>query len=162
MAKKARKYWLVKSEPDVYSIDDLARDGRTPWDGVRNYQARNLMRDQMRLGDLLLFYHSSADPMGVAGVARVASESYPDPTQFERRHKYYDAASTRDEPRWQLVDVEMVERFDALVPLAALKREPALDGMMVTKRGARLSVQPVDKRHFAKVLKMAGARTKLS
>src|SRR5687767_14628860 len=117
-----RKYWLVKSEPDVYSIDALVKDRRTPWDGVRNYQARNWMRDEMSIGDLVLFYHSSTDPMGVVGVARVCSEAYPDATQFDRKSEYYDATSKADDPRWQLIDVEIVERFDAMVTLETLKK----------------------------------------
>ena len=97
---RARKYWLMKSEPGTYSIDDLARDGTTMWEGVRNYQARNLMRDDIKKGDLVLFYHSSTKPMGVAGIAKVCRESYPDPTQFNKKSKYYDATSPKDEPRW--------------------------------------------------------------
>jgi predicted RNA-binding protein with PUA-like domain len=156
-----RRYWLVKSEPEVYSIDALAKDGRTLWDGVRNYQARNYMKDEMAVGDLVLFYHSNADPTGVAGVARVCSETYPDPTQFDRKSEYYDAGAKKDDPRWWLVDVEFVERFAEIVTLEALKADAkALDGMMVIKRGVRFSVQPVDKAHFARVLKLAGAKTK--
>lgn len=160
MAERARKHWLVKSEPDVYSIDDLARDGRTMWDGVRNYQARNSMRDEMAIGDLVLYYHSNASPPGVAGVARVCGEAYPDPTQFDPKSDYHDAGSKPDDPRWWLVDIEMVERFRELVPLDTLKADPALDGMLVVKRGMRLSVQPVERAHFAHVLKLAGAKTK--
>ncbi len=158
--KRAPNYWLVKSEPDVYSIDDLARDGRTGWDSVRNYQARNFMREQMAVGDLVLYYHSNASPPGVAGVARVCSETYPDPTQFEPESDYHDPKSTKEDPRWWQVDVEMVERFEQLVPLEVLKDDPALEGMLVVKRGMRLSVQPVDEPHFAHVLKLARAETK--
>src|SRR5690606_21639677 len=129
MAKRARKYWLFKSEPSVYSIDQLVADGRTMWDGVRNYQARNLMRDEMKPGDLGLFYHSSCDTIGVAGLCRVASEPYPDPTQFDPKSKYHDPGSKPDDPRWILVDVEPVERFDDVVPLARLKDDAALEGM---------------------------------
>ncbi|HEY8429838.1 MAG TPA: EVE domain-containing protein [Sandaracinaceae bacterium] len=160
MAKRGRKYWLVKSEPDVYSIDDLARDGRTEWDGVRNYQARNYMRDEMAIGDLVLFYHSNASPPAVAGIARVCSEPHPDSAQFDPKSPYHDPTSTPDDPRWTCVDLEFVERFAEPVPLDALKAEAALDGMMVVKRGVRLSVQPVEKAHFAHVLKMARAKTK--
>jgi predicted RNA-binding protein with PUA-like domain len=157
----ARRYWLVKSEPDVYSIADLERDGRTEWDGVRNYQARNYMRDEMAIGDLVLFYHSNAEPMGVAGIARVCSAPHPDRTQFDKKSEYYDPDATTEEPRWQLVDVELVERFDTIVSLERLKKDAkALDGMMVIKRGIRFSVQPVEKAHFARVLKLAGAKTK--
>lgn len=162
MAKRARKHWLVKSEPEVYSIDDLAADGRTEWTGVRNYQARNYMRDEMAIGDLVLFYHSNASPPGVAGVARVCSEAHPDPTQFDRKSEYFDAKSSPDDPRWSLVDVEFVERFDEPVSLETLKANAdTLEGMMVIKRGVRFSVQPVDPKHFARVLELAGAKTKV-
>jgi predicted RNA-binding protein with PUA-like domain len=153
------KLWLMKSEPDVYSIDDLARDGTEPWEGVRNYQARNFMRD-MAKGDLVLFYHSNAKPPGAAGLCRVCRESYPDPSQFDAKSRYYDANSKEEDPRWSLVDVEFVEKFAEPVSLEALKDDPALEGMLVTQKGSRLSVQPVDKRHFKRVLKMAGAKTR--
>jgi predicted RNA-binding protein with PUA-like domain len=139
----AERYWLMKSEPDVFSIDDLQRQRVDYWDGVRNYQARNLMRDQMKVGDLVLFYHSNAKPPGVAGVARVAREAYPDHTAQDPASKYYDASSSPDDPRWVMVDIEFVEKFPALVPLATLQETPGLEDMMVTKRGMRLSVQPV-------------------
>jgi predicted RNA-binding protein with PUA-like domain len=156
-----RRYWLMKSEPDVYSIDDLARDGRASWEGVRNYQARNFMRDGMRKGDLVLFYHSNATPPGVAGVARVCREAHPDPTQFDARSEYHDPKAHKDAPRWLMVDVEMVERFDEVVSLDALKRDQSLADMQVVQKGQRLSVQPVEEQHFRRVLAMAGARTKL-
>ena len=156
-----KRYWLIKSEPEVYSIDDLASDGRTEWDGVRNYQARNYMRDEMKVGDLVLFYHSNANPPGVAGIARVCSEPHPDATQFDPKSDYYDPKATKDEPRWSLVDVEFVERFEEPVSLETLKADAkALDGMMVIKRGVRFSVQPVEPKHFARVLALAGAKTK--
>lgn len=162
MARRARKYWLVKSEPGTYSIDDLERDGRAEWDGVRNYQARNTMRDEMAIGDLVLFYHSNAKPPGVAGVARVCSDAYDDPTQFDRKSPYFDPKSTKDAPRWQLVDVEHVETFDEVLGLDVLKAHAdELDGLMVIKRGIRFSVQPVQKPHFRRILKMAGAKTKV-
>lgn len=153
--------WLVKSEPSVYPIEALEAEGRTAWTGVRNYQARNFMRDDMRPGDLVLFYHSSAEPPGVAGVAKVLGDAYPDPLQFDSKSEYFDAASSLDEPRWQLVDLGFVERFRRLLTLAELKAEPSLEGMLVLQRGQRLSVQPVDAAHFRKVLELAGARTKL-
>lgn len=149
------RYWLLKSEPDVYSIDDLANDGSTYWDGVRNYQARNFMRDDMKRGDLVLYYHSNAKPPGVAGIARVAKEGYPDPTQFEVESKYYDPKSKPEDPRWILVDVEFVARFEELVSLAELKENPALEGMLVIRKGQRLSVQPVEETHFRQVCGMA-------
>lgn len=150
------RYWLMKSEPDAYSIDHLAKDRRAPWTGVRNFQARNNMR-AMSLGDLVLFYHSSADPTGVAGVARVASESYPDPTAFDKRSESFDPKSDRAKPTWFLVDVEFVEKLPRLVALEEMKAAKALSGMMVTQRG-RLSVQPVEKKHFDAVLKMGRQR----
>lgn len=149
------RYWLMKSEPDVYSIGDLARDGRTMWDGVRNYQARNFMRDDMKLGDRVLYYHSNAKPPGVAGIAEIVREAYPDPTQFDPDSKYYDPKATPDAPRWFLVDVGFVEAFAEEVPLDALKADTALDGMEVTRRGSRLSVQPVSEEHYNRVLALA-------
>jgi predicted RNA-binding protein with PUA-like domain len=158
MAK--RQYWLMKSEPSVYSIGDLERDGTTMWEGVRNYQARNFMRDTMQVGDLVLFYHSSAKPMGVSGIGRIASASYPDPTQFDERSTYFDPDSPKDDPRWYLVDVQWLETLRRVVTLAEMKADDALGGMMVIQRGSRLSVQPVVRKHFAKVLRMAKAGTK--
>ena len=148
------RYWLMKSEPDVYSIADLARDGRTSWEGVRNYQARNWMRDQMKAGDKVLFYHSNAEPSGVAGVAEIVREAYPDPHAHDPASPYYDETAKVGEPRWVTVDVGYVERFAAVVPLAALKAEPALAGIEVTRRGSRLSVHPVEPAHFAKIVEM--------
>ncbi|MCA9750625.1 MAG: EVE domain-containing protein [bacterium] len=153
----ARRYWLMKSEPGTYSIHDLERDGTTAWDGVRNYRARNFLRDEIQPGDLVLFHHSNADPPGVAGIAKVAKGGYPDPTQFDRKSKYFDAKAERSAPRWFLVDVTFEEKFEDVVSLAAMKEEPALDGMWVLKKGMRLSVQPVEKAHFERVRKMGRA-----
>ncbi|MGD8607472.1 MAG: EVE domain-containing protein [Myxococcales bacterium] len=150
----------MKSEPDVYSIDDLARDRRQSWDGVRNYQARNFMRE-MAVGDLAIFYHSSAKPPGAAGLCRVCREAYPDHTQFDQKSEYYDPKSDAASPRWWMVDVEFVEKFPELVPLQALKDDPKLEGMRVTQKGSRLSVQPVEKAHFKRLLQLAKAKTKL-
>ncbi len=149
MAEK--RYWLFKSEPDVYGIDALERAGSTLWDGVRNYQARNLIRDEMQPGDGVLYYHSSARPMGVVGIARITRGGYPDPTQFDPASKYFDAKASPDAPRWFVVDIAFVERFPRVVTLDELKADPALEDMMVTRRGARLSVQPVSAAHFARV-----------
>jgi len=160
MAKRGIKLWLMKSEPDVYSIDDLERDGTDSWEGVRNYQARNFMRE-MAEGDLVLFYHSNAKPPGVAGLCRISREAYPDDTQFDEKSKYYDAKSKKEEPRWSMVDVTFIERFDEEISLQALKDDPALEGMLVTQKGSRLSVQPVEKKHFRRLLKMGGAKTKV-
>lgn len=160
MAKRARHYWLMKSEPDAFSIDDLQNTESEPWDGVRNYQARNFMRE-MRPGDLMLFYHSNAKPSGVAGIGRIVSEPYADPTQFDPDSKYYDPKATKDEPRWQLVDVEFVEKLDEVLDLKSMKEDPGLAEMLVTRKGSRLSITPVDKKHFKRVLKLAKATTKV-
>jgi predicted RNA-binding protein with PUA-like domain len=145
-------FWLMKSEPDAYSIDDLERDGREMWDGIRNYQARNMMRDDMRIGDEVFFYHSNCKQPAVVGVARVASEPYPDPTQFDPDEKYYDPKSNPDDPRWILVDVEFVRKLDRPVTLAEIKAHPGLDDMILTRRGNRLSIMPVDKAHWDIIL----------
>jgi predicted RNA-binding protein with PUA-like domain len=150
----ARRHWLMKTEPGTYSIQDLKKDGSTWWDGVRNYQARNFLRDEMKKGDLVLFYHSNAKPPGVAGIARISREGYPDKTQFDSRSKYHDAGSTKENPRWFLVDVEFVETFPEVVSLEEIKAAPALEGMLVARRGMRLSVQPVEKEHFDAVRRM--------
>jgi predicted RNA-binding protein with PUA-like domain len=148
------RYWLMKSEPDAYSIDDLARDGTTSWNAVRNNQARNFMRDDMRVGDRVLFYHSNAQPPGVAGIAEVVRAGHPDHTALDPDDPYFDPKATRDDPRWYMVDVKFIEKFPELLPLARLRAEPALDGMLVTGR-SRLSVQPVEKRHYHRVLDLA-------
>lgn len=153
-----RKYWLMKSEPGTYSIEDLERDGETSWEGVRNYQARNFMRDDMREGDRVLFYHSNASPPGVAGVAEVSREGYPDPTARDPDSDYYDEKATDEDPRWHMVDIRFVRRLPRLVPLAELKDDSALNGMTVTGR-SRLSVQPVEEEHFEHVLRMAESST---
>lgn len=153
--------WLMKSEPDVYGIDALERDGATGWDSVRNFMARNFMKDEMKLGDLVLFYHSNAEPSGVAGLAKVSGPPRPDPTQFDPKSEYFDPTSPKDAPRWQMVEVAFVERFAKLVELDLLKRDPALAEMLVVRKGMRLSVQPVERRHFVRVLELARARTKL-
>jgi predicted RNA-binding protein with PUA-like domain len=160
MPKRAMQLWLMKSEPDVYSIDDLERDGSECWEGVRNYQARNFMRE-MAEGDLAIFYHSNAKPPGAAGVCRICRTAYPDSTQFDKKSQYYDSKSKKEDPRWSMVDVEFVEKFAAPISLQTLKDDPALEGMRVTQKGSRLAVHPVDKAHFKRVLKMAGAKTKL-
>ena len=149
----------MKSEPEVYSIDDLRRDGSTGWDGVRNYQARNFMRDEMADGELVLFYHSNANPSGVAGLAKVVGTSEPDPTQFDRKSEYFDATSERAKPGWMRVRIAFIERFDEVVTLARLKAEKSLAGMPLLRPGQRLSVQPVEAPQFAHVLRLARART---
>ena len=154
-----RRYWLMKCEPGAYTIDDLARDGRTSWEGVRNYQARNFMRDQMQEGDGVLFYASNAEPSGVTGLARVARAGYPDPFAWTRGHKYYAAASTPAKPIWYTVDLEFVERFPAVVSLATLKQTPGLEEMLVNRKGSRLSVQPVTRAEFAIVTRLGRRRS---
>ena len=153
----AKRYWLMKSEPDVYSIDRLEQDGSTSWEGVRNYQARNFMME-MKKGDRVLFYHSNAEPPGVAGVAEVVREAYPDTAAFDPGSDYHDPASTPEKPRWFMVDVGFVERFPAVLPLPELKADAALEGMELLRKGSRLSVQPVSKAHFDHVLKLARRR----
>ncbi len=150
----AKRYWLMKSEPDSYSIDDLERDGSTHWEGVRNYKARNNMR-AMKVGDEVLFYHSNASPPGVVGIARVCREAYPDPAQFDKKSKYHDAKSTREEPRWDMIDVEFVAKAKETVGLPEIKSEAALADMELVRYG-RLSVQSVRKEEFERVKRMAG------
>lgn len=137
------KYWLMKSEPDVFSIDDLRQRGREPWDGVRNYQARNFMRDGMTEGDRIFFYHSNCKVPGIVGIAEVASAAYPDPSQFDPQSKYFDAGSSRGAPRWMLVDVAYVATFARTISLDELKTYPQLVEMPLLRKGNRLSVMPV-------------------
>ena len=150
------RYWLMKSEPDEFSIDDLAAaKGRTtPWFGVRNYQARNFMRDQMRVRDRAFFYHSSCPEPGVAGVAEVTAQAYPDATQFDKKSPYFDPKAMRDAPRWFNVDVTFVEKL-RLVSLAELRSHPELERMRILQRGNRLSITPIDPAEWAFVLKIA-------
>lgn len=147
-------YWLIKSEPEDFSIDDLQKKGVEPWTGVRNYQARNHMRDLMKVGDLVLFHHSNIPEPGVVGLAKVSSKPYTDPTQFEQKSDYFDPKSTPDNPRWQMVDMAFVERFPGIVTLNEMRTEPTLEGLLVTKRGMRLSVQPVQESHFQRIVEM--------
>ncbi len=147
-------YWLVKSEPYVFSIEDLARDKVTHWDGVRNYQARNFLRE-MKKGDAVLYYHSNEDPIGVAGVATVYREAYADPSQFDKKNKYYDEKATKEKPRWFCPDLKFKKAFKAVVPLSKLRETKGLEDMLLLRKGSRLSVQPVVKKHFDKILKMA-------
>lgn len=137
-----QKYWLMKSEPDAFSISNLKRLKRSPWDGVRNYQARNFMKE-MNQGDLVFFYHSSCKPAGIAGVAKVCKAAYPDHTSWDKNSAYYDPKSTPENPRWYMVDVEFVEQWSSIMPLAELKQNPELADMILTKKGSRLSVMPI-------------------
>ncbi|MBN2525867.1 MAG: EVE domain-containing protein [Deltaproteobacteria bacterium] len=141
-------YFLVKTEPNVFSIDDLKKKKSEPWDGVRNYQARNIMRDHMKPGDRVLFYHSNACPPGIAGICTVASAPYPDPTQFDNKSRYFDPKSSVDNPKWILVDVAFERKFKRLIPLDELKQYPELAKMRLLQRGNRLSVMPVEKSEF--------------
>jgi len=153
-----RRHWLLKSEPDSFSFDDLmAAPGRTThWDGVRNYQARNFMRDEMKVGDLVLYYHSGAEPPGVAGIAEVVRAGYPDHTALDPRDPHHDPKSTRDVPIWMMVDVRAVERFERLVSLSELRATPGLEQMVLLQKGSRLSVQPVTAAEFEIVRGMGG------
>ena len=150
-------YWLMKSEPGVFSIEDLARSPRqtTCWDGVRNYQARNFMR-AMAVGDLVLFYHSSAEPPAVVGIAEVVRTAYPDKTQFDKANHHYDPASDPSVPRWDMVDIRYRQSFKNSLPLDRLRQEPKLKNMVLLQKGSRLSVQPVTEAEWATVLKLAG------
>ena len=153
-----RRYWLMKCEPAAYTIDDLARDGRTSWEGVRNYQARNFMRDEMQVGDGVLFYASNAEPSGVTGLAEIVREGYPDPFAFKKGHHYYDEASSKDSPTWYTVDIGYVETFPSIVPLETLKTTKGLENMVVTRKGSRLSVQPVTKSEYDIVVRLGRQR----
>ncbi|MFT5849544.1 MAG: putative RNA-binding protein with PUA-like domain [Patiriisocius sp.] len=149
------QYWLLKSEPDCFSIDDLKRNKVEPWDGIRNYQVRNMIRDDMRVGDQCFFYHSRAKEIGVVGQMEIASKAYPDPTQFDPKSDHPDPKSRKDDPTWLLVDVKFVQKFLRIITLNELKIDPKLEGMAVTKKGSRLSITPVSKKHFDYVLKLA-------
>ncbi len=156
MSKK--QYWLMKSEPETFSIEDLknCKNQTEPWDGIRNYQARNFMRDVMKVGDEVLFYHSSCAEPGVVGIAEIVKESYPDPTQWDKKSKYYDEKSTKENPRWYLVDVKFRKEFDEIVSLKEIKAKKELAGMLVVQRGQRLSIQPVEKKDFEMIEKLGG------
>ena len=149
-------YWLMKSEPHVYPWEQLVKDGSTHWDGVRNYQARNTMRDDMKVGDLVLFYHSNTKPPHVAGIARVCREGYPDHTAQDPNSNYFDPKASPDNPRWMMVDIEPVEAMESIVSLPDMKDNPALEGMPLLAKGSRLSVQSVPSEHFAVVRRMGG------
>ena len=150
----------MKSEPDVFSIDDLKRLGTTPWEGVRNYQARNFMRDQMNIGDRVLFYHSRCMPPCIAGIGEVCRQAYPDFTAWDPKSTYYDQRSTKENPVWMMVDVRFVEKFKQPISLPSLRADPALNGLQVIKKGQRLSIQPVTMTHFQHILKLAEAEAR--
>lgn len=154
--KRPRRYWLFKSEPESYSLDQLKKDKCTFWSGVRNYQARNLLRDEILLGDGVLFYHSNAKPMAVVGIAKVVKEGYPDPTQFDSSDPYYDAGSDPADPRWFVVDIGFVARMIKPITRDMMKDTDELSDMMLLARGSRLSVQPVEKTEWQTILEMGG------
>lgn len=153
---QTRRYWLMKSEPSAFSIDDLmkASSQTTCWDGVRNYQARNFMR-QMALGDQVLFYHSNADPPATVGIAQVVKVAYPDPTQFDKKDQHYDPKSHPSSPRWDMVDIKYLRKFSRPLPLDQLRKETKLKGMVLLRKGSRLSVQPVSPLEWAHILSLA-------
>jgi len=155
------QYWLFKSEPDTFSYADLENCAKAtePWTGVRNYQARNFMRDDMKLGDLGLFYHSSCPKPGVAGVLRITKTSYPDPTQFDPQSAYFDPKSTPQSPRWFLVNVTAVAPMPHFVPLSSLRKQPNLDGLLLLNRGSRLSITPVKRQHFLHICQLGNLQT---
>jgi predicted RNA-binding protein with PUA-like domain len=146
--------WLFKSEPDAYSIDDLKRDKVEPWNGIRNYQVRNMIRDDMQVGDEILFYHSSCKVPGIAGIASIASTAKPDPLQFDPSSHYFDAKADVDEPRWLLVDVKFVRKLKRVIPLTELKQHPGLDDFVLNRRGNRLSIFPVSDAHWKLILSL--------
>jgi predicted RNA-binding protein with PUA-like domain len=145
-------HWLMKTEPDTFSIDDLKRKKREAWDGVRNYQARNFMRDDMRVGDGVFFYHSNCAEPGIAGLAEVATDAYPDPSQFDPKSKYFDPGSSRDNPRWMLVDVKFVKKLKRVITLDELKNHKPLADMRLLRKGNRLSVMPVEASEWKYIL----------
>ena len=151
-------YWLFKSEPDVFSFADLKARPQEPWSGVRNYQARNYMRDQMQPGDLGLFYHSSCPEPGIAGVLRVVTPAYDDPTQFDPKSEYFDAKSTKEKPVWQLVDVKWDRDFRTFVSLEMLRSDPALSGLITLRKGNRLSITPVTAEEFRHICRLGGVK----
>lgn len=158
MSDTQEQFWLMKSEPYEFSIDDLAsrKNQTTYWEGIRNYQARNFMRDKMNVGDKIFFYHSRAKPLAIVGTMEVASEPYPDPSQFDPNSKYFDEKATEEKPRWFLVDVKLIKKFERPVTREQVKQEESLQDMMLIKKGARLSIQPVERHEWEKVHEMAG------
>lgn len=148
MPANTPKFWLMKSEPDVFSIDDLKKNKTTLWEGVRNYQARNYMQKEMQVGDEVLFYHSSSDPSGVAGIAVISKAAVPDPTQFDKKSEYFDPKASQEKPIWFCTEVKFVSKFANFIPLEQIKKDKKLAGMVVIQKGSRLSIQPVDKKDF--------------
>lgn len=149
-----KRYWLMKSEPETYSIDDLSKDQKTWWEGVRNYQARNFMMNEMSVGDEVLFYHSSTEPPGVAGLAKICASAQPDALQFNSKSEYFEPKATKEKPIWFCVQVSFVKKFKNYVALDQIRSEKALQKMMVLKKGVRLSIQPVEEKDFNKLKEM--------
>jgi len=162
VAKKASKqqYWLFKTEPSCYSIDDMQHDGTTFWDGIRNYQVRNMLRDDVQVGDRVFFYHSNADPLAIVGTAEVTAPGYPDHTQFDPKQGHYDPKSDPNDPRWFMVDIKFVQKFANPVTRDTLKAEASLSDMPLLARGSRLSVLPVTSKEWKTIHKLAGAKEK--
>ena len=152
-------YWLMKSNPKFFGIEDLQRLGTEGWDGVRNYRARNFMRDDMQVGDKVFFYHSSAKPSGVAGIMTVSQAGYPDPTQFHPEHRHYDPIATEAEPRWYMVDLTFDQAFTEVLPLLELKFVPALEDSLLLKKGCeQLTAIPLEPKHWQAIIELAQAR----
>lgn len=148
-------YWLMKSEPNSYSIHDLKRDKKTAWDGVRNYQARNMMRDDMQVGDQIFFYHSNTSPVGIAGTMEVCKTAYPDHTAFDPDDHHYDPKSDSNHPRWMMVDVKFKKKFPQIIALSTLRANPELNNMVILRKGNRLSITPITQQEWDAVLKIA-------
>jgi len=148
------RYWLMKTEPDVFSIDDLKSQKTTPWEGVRNYQARNFMRDEMKKGDLVLIYHSNAKPPGIAGIGVVSKEAFPDHFAWDKKSKYYDPKSTKENPRWMMVEIKFKKKFKEILSLSEIKETKGLEDMLILRKGNRLSITPVEKKHFEQIIGM--------
>jgi predicted RNA-binding protein with PUA-like domain len=152
---QSKKYWLMKSEPDVFSIEDLKKNSTTWWTGVRNYQARNFMKNDMQVGDEVLFYHSNAEPPGIAGLALVAASAEPDQEQFDKKSEYFEKRATKENPVWFCVQLKFKQAFLDILSLEYLKNDPKLSEMLVIKKGQRLSIQPVSEKDFLYILKLA-------
>lgn len=151
-AKDKKGYWLMKTEPDAFGIDHLMHDKTTSWTGVRNFQVRNFMRDNIKVGDMALIYHSSCKDIGVAGVGKITKAAYPDRTQFDSKDKHYDPTAKKENPRWFTVDVSFVKKFKEVVPLSYLRLNPKLSDMLILRKGSRLSITPIAERHFKEIL----------
>lgn len=150
---KEKKYWLMKTEPSAFGIDDLQREKTTSWTGVRNFQVRNFMRDDMQVGDMVLIYHSSCADIGVAGVGKIVKAAYPDKTQFDSKDKHYDPTAKKENPRWMTVDVSFVKKFKQIVSLSYMRINPKLSDMLILQKGSRLSITPILERHYIEILK---------